>query len=148
VNITSASILLLLIGAALIYFDPLITTIILTVFGAVYILISRATKPIFTKNGALISTQTEKMVKEIMATESIEYGKTSVLNFLDENKELFLLRKELFEELITKRYLLLPRYRRSPDVIIYRKIICLLKSFEIPYQIIVVELNNQLTKQT
>jgi len=65
VNITSASILLLLIGAALIYFDPLITTIILTVFGAVYILISRATKPIFTKNGALISTQTEKMVKEI-----------------------------------------------------------------------------------
>jgi hypothetical protein len=52
----------------------------------------------------------------------------------------------LLEELITKRYLLLPRYRRSPDVIIYRKIICLLKSFEIPYQIIVVELNNQLIK--
>ncbi len=48
----------------------------------------------------------EKMVKEILATESVELAKTAVLNFLDENKELFLLKKELFEELITKTTLM------------------------------------------
>lgn len=48
----------------------------------------------------------EKMVKEILATESVELGKTAVLNFLDENKELFLLKKEMFEELITKTTLM------------------------------------------
>ena len=65
VNIASASILLLLVGAALIYFNPLLTTIILMALGAVYALISRTTKRIFTKNGALISTHSEKLVKEI-----------------------------------------------------------------------------------
>jgi hypothetical protein len=48
----------------------------------------------------------EKMVKEILATESIELARTAVLNFLDENKELFLLKKDLFEELITKTTLM------------------------------------------
>lgn len=65
VNITSASILFVIVGAALVYFDPLVTSLILTVFGAVYISISRATKPVFTKNGALISTHTAKIVQEI-----------------------------------------------------------------------------------
>ena len=78
VNITSASILLLLVGAALIYFNPLVTTSVLICFGAVYILISRATKPIFTKNGVLISTHTEKMVKEIQ--ESIGGIREIILN--------------------------------------------------------------------
>ncbi len=48
----------------------------------------------------------EKMVKDILATESVELAKTAVMNFLDENKELFLLKKELFEELITKTTLM------------------------------------------
>jgi hypothetical protein len=46
------------------------------------------------------------MVKEILATESVELAKTAVLNFLDENKELFLLNKIMFEELITKTTLM------------------------------------------
>jgi len=78
VNITSASILLLVVGAALIYFNPLVTTSVFICFGTVYILISRATKPIFTKNGVLISTHTEKMVKEIQ--ESIGGIREIILN--------------------------------------------------------------------
>jgi hypothetical protein len=48
----------------------------------------------------------EKMISQILATESVELARTAVLNFLDENKELFLLKKELFEELITKTTLM------------------------------------------
>lgn len=48
----------------------------------------------------------EKMVSQIMQTESLEMGKNSVLNFLDENKELFILNKDLFEELIVKTTLM------------------------------------------
>ena len=48
----------------------------------------------------------EKMISTILQTESSEMAKTAVLNFLDENKELFLLRKDLFEELITKTTLM------------------------------------------
>lgn len=48
----------------------------------------------------------EEMMDKILATESIEYGKNSVINFLKENKELFLLKKNLFEELITKTSLM------------------------------------------
>jgi hypothetical protein len=49
----------------------------------------------------------EKMINQILATESIELGKTAVLTFIDENKELFLLKDELFEELIVKTTLML-----------------------------------------
>lgn len=48
----------------------------------------------------------EKMINQIMATESIELGKSAVLSFLDENKELFILSDELFEELIIKTTLM------------------------------------------
>jgi len=48
----------------------------------------------------------EKMVGQIMQTESIELGKSAILNFLDENKELFILNNELFEELIVKTTLM------------------------------------------
>lgn len=48
----------------------------------------------------------EKMVGQIMKTESLELGKSAVLNFLDENKELFILNRELFEELIVKTTLM------------------------------------------
>ena len=48
----------------------------------------------------------EKMIQKILATESTELGRDAVLSFLEENKELFLLKKELFEELITKTALM------------------------------------------
>ena len=49
----------------------------------------------------------EKMINQILATESVELGKTSVLNFIDENKELFLLKDDMFEELIVKTTLMM-----------------------------------------
>ena len=48
----------------------------------------------------------ETMINKILATESTELGKDAVLSFLEDNKELFLLKKELFEELITKTALM------------------------------------------
>lgn len=51
-------------------------------------------------------TKFERMINKILATESIELGKTAILEFLEENKELFLLKKDLFEELITKTALM------------------------------------------
>lgn len=48
----------------------------------------------------------EKMINKILATESMELGKNAMLTFLEENKELFLLKKDLFEELITKTALM------------------------------------------
>lgn len=48
----------------------------------------------------------EKMISQIMKTESFENSKAAVLNFLDENKELFVLNNELFEELIVKTTLM------------------------------------------
>lgn len=49
----------------------------------------------------------EKMINQILATESVELGRTVVLSFLDENKELFLLKEELLDELISKTTLML-----------------------------------------
>ncbi len=65
----------------------------------------------------------EKMVKEILATESVELAKTAVLNFLDENKELFLLKKELFEELITKTTLMIGEGDSDTVVKIFESIV-------------------------
>jgi len=65
----------------------------------------------------------EKMVKEILATESVELAKTAVLNFIDENKELFLLRKELFEELITKTTLMVGEGDSDTVVKIFESIV-------------------------
>lgn len=65
----------------------------------------------------------EKMVKDILATESVELAKTSVLNFLDENKELFLLKKELFEELITKTTLMVGEGDSDTVVKIFESIV-------------------------
>jgi len=65
----------------------------------------------------------EKMVKEILATESIELARTAVLNFLDENKELFLLKKELFEELITKTTLMVGEGDSDTVVKIFENIV-------------------------
>lgn len=48
----------------------------------------------------------EKMISQIMKTESVELGKSAVLNFLDENKELFILSNDLFEELVVKTTLM------------------------------------------
>jgi len=48
----------------------------------------------------------ERMINRILATESVELGKGAMLKFLEENKELFLLKHELFEELITKTALM------------------------------------------
>ena len=49
----------------------------------------------------------EQMINQIVQTESIELAKTAVYSFLDENKELFLLKEDLFNELITKTTLML-----------------------------------------
>lgn len=64
----------------------------------------------------------EKMVTQILQTESIELGKNAVLNFLDENKELFLLKDNLFEELITKTTLMLGESDTDSVVAIFKKI--------------------------
>lgn len=65
----------------------------------------------------------EKMVKDILATESVELARTAVLNFLDENKELFLLKKELFEELITKTTLMVGEGDSDTVVKIFESIV-------------------------
>jgi hypothetical protein len=65
----------------------------------------------------------EKMVKEILATESVELAKTAVLSFLDENKELFLLKKTLFEELITKTTLMVGEGDSDTVVKIFESIV-------------------------
>jgi hypothetical protein len=65
----------------------------------------------------------EKMVKDILATESVELAKTAVLNFLDENKELFILKKELFEELITKTTLMIGEGDSDTVVKIFESIV-------------------------
>ena len=64
----------------------------------------------------------EKMVGQILQTESIELGKNAVLNFLDENKELFLLKDNLFDELITKTTLMLGEGDTDSVVAIFKKI--------------------------
>jgi hypothetical protein len=48
----------------------------------------------------------EKMINQILRTESTDLAKDAALNFLDENKELFILKDDLFEELITKTALM------------------------------------------
>jgi len=65
----------------------------------------------------------EKMVKNILATESVELAKTAVLNFMDENKELFLLEKVLFEELITKTTLMIGEGDSDTVVSIFESIV-------------------------
>ena len=78
VNILSSLILLIIIGAALIVFEPLVTGSIFIIFGGVYIFISKITKPIFTKNGALISEKTITIVQEIQ--ESIGSIREIIIN--------------------------------------------------------------------
>ena len=78
VNILSSLILLIIIGAALILFEPLVTGSIFIIFGGVYIFISKITKPIFTKNGALISEKTITIVQEIQ--ESIGSIREIIIN--------------------------------------------------------------------
>ena len=78
INILSSLILLIIIGAALIIFEPLITGIVLVIIGAIYALISQKTKPIFTKNGALISEKTIAIVQEIQ--ESIGSIREIIIN--------------------------------------------------------------------
>lgn len=64
----------------------------------------------------------EKMINQILATESIELAKTSVLQFLDENKDLFLLSEERFSELITKTTLMLGEGNSDAVLEIFNKI--------------------------
>ena len=78
VNILSSLILLIIIGSALIVFEPLVTGSIFIIFGGVYIFISKITKPIFTKNGALISEKTITIVQEIQ--ESIGSIREIIIN--------------------------------------------------------------------
>jgi ATP-binding cassette subfamily B protein len=78
VNILSSLILLIIIGSALIVFEPLVTGIIFIIFGGVYIFISKITKPTFTKNGALISEKTITIVQEIQ--ESIGSIREIIIN--------------------------------------------------------------------
>ena len=65
----------------------------------------------------------EKMINSIVQTESVELAKTSVLSFLDENKELFLLKEELFNELITKTTLMLEEADTDSVIKIFEGII-------------------------
>lgn len=64
----------------------------------------------------------ERMINQILATESVELGKTAVLSLLDENKELFLLKDELFEELITKTVLMLGEGNTEDTINVFNKI--------------------------
>ena len=64
----------------------------------------------------------EKMINRILTTESIEMGKSSVLNFLDEHKELFLLSEEKFDELIMKTTLMLGEGNTDAVLDIFHKI--------------------------
>lgn len=63
-----------------------------------------------------------KMIDKILATESVELGKTAVLTFLDENKELFLLKEELFDELVMKTTLMLGEGKFEDVVDVFKKI--------------------------
>ena len=78
INIITSLILLIIIGGALIIFEPLVIGIVLVIFGGVYILISKLTKPIFTNNGALISEKTITIVQEIQ--ESIGSIREIIIN--------------------------------------------------------------------
>lgn len=62
------------------------------------------------------------MIGKIVQTESVELAKTAVLNFLDENKELFLLKDAKFNELITKTTLMLGEGNTDPVLQIFGNI--------------------------
>ena len=62
------------------------------------------------------------MIGKIVQTESVELAKTAVLNFLDENKELFLLKDNAFNELITKTTLMLGEGNTDPVLQIFENI--------------------------
>lgn len=62
------------------------------------------------------------MISKIVQTESLELAKTSVYNFLDENKELFLLKDDRFNELITKTTLMLGEGNTEPILNIFKTI--------------------------
>ncbi len=62
------------------------------------------------------------MISKIVQTESVELAKTAVLNFLDENKELFLLKDGMFNELITKTTLMLGEGNTEPVLQIFQNI--------------------------
>jgi hypothetical protein len=64
----------------------------------------------------------EKMINRILTTESVEMGKSSVLNFLDEHKELFLLSEEKFAELIMKTTLMMGEGNTDAVLDIFTKI--------------------------
>ena len=65
----------------------------------------------------------EKMINSIMKTESTELAQTLILSFLDENKELFVLNDNLFEEVITKTSLMIGEGNTEPIVKTFQKII-------------------------
>lgn len=62
------------------------------------------------------------MISKIVQTESVELAKTAVLNFLDENKELFLLKDGMFNELVTKTTLMLGEGNTEPVLQIFQNI--------------------------
>lgn len=62
------------------------------------------------------------MISKIVQTESVELAKTAVLNFLDENKELFLLKDGMFNELVTKTTLMLGEGNTEPVLQIFTNI--------------------------
>ncbi len=62
------------------------------------------------------------MIGKIVQTESVELAQTAVLNFLDENKELFLLKDNAFNELITKTTLMLGEGNTDPVLQIFENI--------------------------
>jgi len=62
------------------------------------------------------------MISKIVQTESVELAKTAVLNFLEENKELFLLKDGMFNELITKTTLMLGEGNTEPVLQIFQNI--------------------------
>lgn len=62
------------------------------------------------------------MISKIVQTESVELAKTAVLNFLEENKELFLLKDGLFNELVTKTTLMLGEGNTEPVLQIFTNI--------------------------
>jgi hypothetical protein len=64
----------------------------------------------------------EKMVDQILATESVELARAAVLSFIDENKELFLLKNSLFEELVTKTTLMMGQGNTDDILAIFEKI--------------------------
>ena len=65
----------------------------------------------------------EKMINQILATESVELAKTSVLQFLDENKDLFLLSEDRLQELLTKTTLMIGEGNSDAVLEIFNNII-------------------------